>query len=180
MRSCQEVPSIPLIAWMLTAGRTPPILPQSPLLLVPPAATTPTPPTDCGSVCRLSIPTVVRSTSKRLHATHLKSQLCSSPTQKTGQRNSRQRIVVLKPERHFQNKTYKKSVAWSKRTLKQDILFFIFLLKVLLEITETFTQTSLHYLYVHVIFEHRTSPRDFSTFALENCVTACIAPSLGV
>lgn len=46
MRSCRVVPSIPLIAWMLTAGRTPPTLPQWPPLLAQRAATIRTPPTD--------------------------------------------------------------------------------------------------------------------------------------
>lgn len=46
MRSCQVVASTPLIAWMLTAGRTPPTPPRLPPLLVLLAASTPTPPTD--------------------------------------------------------------------------------------------------------------------------------------
>lgn len=46
MRSCRVVASTPLIAWMLTAGRTPPTPPRSPPLPVLLAASTPTPPTD--------------------------------------------------------------------------------------------------------------------------------------
>ncbi|MEQ2209631.1 hypothetical protein XENOCAPTIV_001731 [Xenoophorus captivus] len=46
MRSCQVVPSLPLIAWMLTAGRTPPTRPRLPPLLAHLAASTLTLPTD--------------------------------------------------------------------------------------------------------------------------------------
>lgn len=42
-----------------------------------------------------------------------------------------------------------------------------------METVENFTQTSVHYPYVHVIFEHRASLRDSSTFALENSDCPC-------
>lgn len=38
---------------------------------------------------------------------------------------------------------------------------------------QTSPKTSVHYPYVHVIFEHRASLRDSSTFALENCDCPC-------
>lgn len=46
MRSCRGVASTPLIAWMLTAGRTPPTPPRLLPLPVLLAASTQTPPTD--------------------------------------------------------------------------------------------------------------------------------------
>lgn len=51
--------------------------------------------------------------------------------------------------------------------------FFLFFSRTFSKTVENFTQTSVHYPYVHVIFEHRASLRDSSTFALENCDCPC-------